>query len=214
MDICWLILFIYFCCGRGQPDGADNKQMRLEGRCWPGRVTDPLCLSVLLSLSLYLSWLSPSHKQSQLFIYVPSPRASMLGGWGVVFALVVWWRMGEWVGRLGRWIPCCSLTERAYALIGSLWLQHSHTRCTTLHSWVNLTHEFNYCVARKIFQIRTPGCYLYQCYTIARWRVYYPFNVAPYDPRAPWASGQVYVCCKTRKKAGGSWLPVPLSETN
>lgn len=28
MDICWLILFIYFCGGRGQPDGADNKQMR------------------------------------------------------------------------------------------------------------------------------------------------------------------------------------------
>lgn len=135
MDICWLILLIYFCGGRGQPDGADNNQMRLERRCWPGCVTD---LSVCLSVCL----LSLSHSKatcSLVFLW-----ASMLG----VFAAVVWWWMG---GCVGWWIPCCSLTEQAYALIGSLWLQHSHTRCTALHSWVNLVHEFNYCVVREIF---------------------------------------------------------------
>lgn len=47
MDICGLIVFIYFCSGRGQPHGAD-KQMRLDGRCCPGSVTDR-CLSVYCS---------------------------------------------------------------------------------------------------------------------------------------------------------------------
>ena len=68
MDICWLILFIYFCSGRGQPHGADNKQMRLEGRCWPGRVTD-LSLSLPLSVCLSLC-LSTVSRQSQLLIYI------------------------------------------------------------------------------------------------------------------------------------------------
>lgn len=88
MDICWFILFIYFCSGRGQPDEADNKQMWLEGRCRPGRATDP---SVRLSLgrSVCLSVCKASSCASLL--------ASMLG----VSAVVVWCWMGEWVGRLG-----------------------------------------------------------------------------------------------------------------
>lgn len=61
-------------------------------------------------------------------------------------AAVVWWWMGWWVGQC---IPCCSFTELSYALIGSLWLERSHTRCIALHSWVNLAHELNYCVAKE-----------------------------------------------------------------
>lgn len=32
----------------------------------------------------------------------------------------------------------------------------THTRCTALHSWVNLAHEFNYCVGRKPFLSEHP----------------------------------------------------------
>lgn len=56
MDSCGLIPFIYFCSGRGQPDGAD-KRMRLDGQCCPDSVTD-LCPSV------------PVSQQSNLFNYV------------------------------------------------------------------------------------------------------------------------------------------------
>ena len=116
MDICWLILFIYLCSGRGQPDGADNKQMRLGGRCWPGRVTEPsACLSVYLCVCL------------------------------CVCVCVC--------------VSVC-LNARPVLLLAAC-DRGAHTQRTTLHRWVNLAHEFNYCVERKNIFIRNRPLAIY-----------------------------------------------------